>query len=136
MSHLLEKHNIKVLDELEKLVDSSEHCHSAQFQVDINYDLSARFKSFSHVSDIDLVSNIYLVFDISKLEISDPFFDNPPLSLLDSSPINCDFSLDTDLSLRKYSSQDYIYDLEYCSCYETCHDTNHTTIHTIYHTSE
>ena len=31
MSRLLEKHNIEVPDELEKHVDSSEHCHSAQF---------------------------------------------------------------------------------------------------------
>ena len=29
MSWLLEKHKIEVPDELEKLVDSSEHCHSA-----------------------------------------------------------------------------------------------------------
>ena len=29
MSQLLEKHNIEVPDELEKPVDSSEHCHSA-----------------------------------------------------------------------------------------------------------
>ena len=57
-SHLLEKHKIEVLDELEKPVDSSEQCHSAHFQGDITYALSARVISFSHVSDIDLVSNI------------------------------------------------------------------------------
>ena len=43
-SHLLEKHNIEVLVELEKAVDSSEHCHSVQFQGDINYALSSRVK--------------------------------------------------------------------------------------------
>ena len=60
MSHFLEKHKIEVPYELEKPADSSEHCHSAQFQGDINYALSARVKSFSHVSDI------YLVSDLSK----------------------------------------------------------------------
>ena len=44
MSRLLEKHNIEVPSELEKHDDSSEHCHSAQFQGDINYDLSVRVK--------------------------------------------------------------------------------------------
>ena len=44
MSQLLEKHKIEVPDELEKPVDSLEHCHSAQFQGDITYDLSARFQ--------------------------------------------------------------------------------------------
>ena len=53
MSQLLEKHNIEVPDELEKHVDSSEHCHSAQFQGDIKYALSSKVKLFSHVSDID-----------------------------------------------------------------------------------
>ena len=56
MSHLLDKHKIEVPDELEKPVDSSKHYHSVQFQGDITYALSARFKSFFHVSDIDLVS--------------------------------------------------------------------------------
>ena len=105
MSQLLEKHKIKVLDELEKPVDSSEQCHSAHFQGGINYALSAIVISFSHVFDIDLVS------DISESEISYPFFDNPPISLLDSSPNNCYFSLDPDLSLRRYSSL-HNYDLE------------------------
>ena len=44
MSQLLEKHNIEVPDELEKPVDSSEHCHSAQFQGDIKYSLSSIVK--------------------------------------------------------------------------------------------
>ena len=44
MSQLLEKHNIEVLDELEKPVDSLEHFHNAPFQGDITYDLSARVK--------------------------------------------------------------------------------------------
>ena len=44
MSQLLEKHKIEVPDELEKRVDSSEHYHSAQFQGDITYALSARVK--------------------------------------------------------------------------------------------
>ena len=44
MSHLLEKQNIKFRDELVYHVDSSEHCHSAQFQGDINYALSSRVK--------------------------------------------------------------------------------------------
>ena len=76
MSQLLEKHKIEVPNELEKPTDSSEQCHTAQFQGDITYALSARVLSFSHFSDIDLVS------DISESEISDPFFDNPPISLL------------------------------------------------------
>ena len=107
MSQLLEKHKIEVPDELEEPADSSEQCHTAQFQGDITYALSAIVLSFSHVSNIDLV------FDISESKISYPFFDNPPLDLLDSSPKNCDFSLDTDLSLRSSSSQAYIYYLEY-----------------------
>ena len=53
MSQLLKKHNIKVLDELEKPADSSEHCHSAQFQGDINYALSGGVKSFPQIYDID-----------------------------------------------------------------------------------
>ena len=60
MSHLLEKHNIEIPYELEKLVDSLEHCHSAQFQGDITYALSSKVNSFSHVS------YIYLVYDISE----------------------------------------------------------------------
>ena len=44
MSYLLEKKNIEVPNELEKLVDSSEHCHSAHFQGDIKYTLSVIFK--------------------------------------------------------------------------------------------
>ena len=35
MSHLLDKHDIEVLDDLEKPGDSSEHCYSVQFQGDI-----------------------------------------------------------------------------------------------------
>ena len=108
MSQLLEKHKIEVPDELEKLADSSEQCHTAQFQGDITYALSARVLSFSHVSDI------YLFSDISESEISEPFFDDPPLSLLDSSPKHCDVSLDIDLPLRSSSSQACIYDLEDC----------------------
>ena len=80
MYQLLEKHKIEVPDELEKPADSSEQCHTAQFHGDITYALSVRVISFSHVFDIDLV------YDISESEISDHFFDNPPLSLLDSSP--------------------------------------------------
>ena len=49
MSQLLEKHEIEVPDVLEKPIDSSKHCHSAQFQGDITYALGARVKSFSHV---------------------------------------------------------------------------------------
>ena len=63
MSQLFEKHNIEVPDKLEKHVESSEHCHSAQFQGDINYALSSKVKSFPHISDIDLLS------DISESEI-------------------------------------------------------------------
>ena len=58
MSQLLEKHKIEVPDELEKPADSSEQCHTAQFQGDITYALSARVLSFYHVSDIDLSSDI------------------------------------------------------------------------------
>ena len=107
MSHLLEKHKIEFLDELENLANSSEHYHSVQLQGDIKYSLSSRLKSFPHVSDIDSFS------DISESEISDPFFDNPPMSLLDSSLNNCEFSLDPHLSLWIYSSL-HNYDLEAC----------------------
>ena len=58
MSQFLEKHKIEVPDELEKPIDSSKQCHSAHFQCDITYALSARVISFSHVFDIDLVSDI------------------------------------------------------------------------------
>ena len=44
MSQLIEKHIIQVPYELEKPADSSEQCHSAQFQGDINYASSARVK--------------------------------------------------------------------------------------------
>ena len=44
MSDLLDKHIIEVPDELEKSVGSSEHCHSAHFQGDIDYALSTRVK--------------------------------------------------------------------------------------------
>ena len=108
MSQLLEKHKIEVPDELEKPADSSKQCHTAQFQGDITYALSARVLSFSHVSNIDLSS------DISESEISEPFFDDPPLNLLHSSPKNCDFSLDIDLPLSSSSSQACISDLEDC----------------------
>ena len=70
MSQLLEKHKIEVPDELEKHVDSSQHYHNAQFQGDITYSLSAIFLSFSHVSDIDLIS------DISESKISEFFLIN------------------------------------------------------------
>ena len=58
MSHLLEKHKIEVSDELEKPADSSEQCHTAQFQGDITYALSAKVIYFPRVYDIDLVSDI------------------------------------------------------------------------------
>ena len=58
MSQLLEKHKIEVPDELEEPADSSEQCHSAQFQGDITYDFGARVISFSHVSDAYLFSDI------------------------------------------------------------------------------
>ena len=64
MSQLLENHKIEVPNELEKPVDSSEQCHTAQFQGDINYALNARVLSFYNISDIDLFS------DISESEIS------------------------------------------------------------------
>ena len=60
MSSLLEKHKIEVPDELENPANSLEHCHSAQFQGDITYSLSAIVKSSTYVSNIDLV------FDISE----------------------------------------------------------------------
>ena len=44
MSQFLENHNIDVPDELEKPVESSEHCHSEKSQVNINYALSERVK--------------------------------------------------------------------------------------------
>ena len=68
MPQLLEKHNIEVTHELQNPVDSSEHCHSVQFQGDIMYYLSAIVQYFYHVSNKDLV------FDISKYKISYPFF--------------------------------------------------------------
>ena len=108
MSQLLEKHKIEVPEELEKLVDSPEQCQTPQFQGDIKYALNSRVKYFPHIYDIYSFSNI------SESEISDPFFDDPPLGLLDSSPKICDFSLDIDLSLGNSSSQYCIYDLEYC----------------------
>ena len=58
MSQLLEKQKIKVREELEKPSDSSEQCQTAQFQGDITCALSARVLSFSHASDIYLVSDI------------------------------------------------------------------------------
>ena len=108
MYQLLEKHKIEVLDELEKPIDTLEQCHSVHFQGDIIYALSAIVLSFSHVFDI------YLFSDISESEISYPFFDNPPISLLDSSLDNCDFPLDLDLSLSISSSHDYNSDLQAC----------------------
>ena len=86
-------------------MDSLEHCHSVEFQGDLKYALSARFKSFLHVSDIDSFS------DISEPEISYPFFDNPFIDLLDSSLNNCDFPLDIDLPLSNSSSL-HNFDLE------------------------
>ena len=44
MSQLLEKHNIEITNELEKPVESLEHCHSVQFQGDINYALNSKVK--------------------------------------------------------------------------------------------
>ena len=58
MSQLLEKQKIEVSDEIEKPADSSEHYQSVQFQGDINYALSSKFKSFPHISDIDLIYDI------------------------------------------------------------------------------
>ena len=58
MSKLLEKHNIVVPDELENPVECSKHCHIEQFQGDINYGLSVKVKSVSHISDIYLLSDI------------------------------------------------------------------------------
>ena len=46
MSQILGKHKIKVPKELEKPVDSSEQCQIAQFQGNINHDLSAIVISF------------------------------------------------------------------------------------------
>ena len=74
MSHLLYEHKIEVPEELEKPIDSSEQCQTVLFQGDITYALSARVLSFSHISDI------------LESKISEPFLDDPPLSLLDSSP--------------------------------------------------
>ena len=58
MSQLLANHKIEVLEELEKHVDSSEQCQTAQFQGGITYALSARVLSFTNVYDIYLVSDI------------------------------------------------------------------------------
>ena len=58
MSQLLEKHNIEVPDEVEKPNESSEHCHSAQSQGNMNYALSARVKYFPHIYDIDSLYEI------------------------------------------------------------------------------
>ena len=58
MSQILEKHKIEVPNELEKLANSSEHCHSAQFQDDIKYALSFRVKYFPHIYNIDSFSDI------------------------------------------------------------------------------
>ena len=58
MSQLLEKHNIEVPDDLEKHVESSKQCHSAHFQGNMNYALSARVKLFPHISDIYSLSDI------------------------------------------------------------------------------
>ena len=58
MYQLLEKHNIEVSYEPEKLADSSEHYHSAQFQGDINFSLSSRVNSFPLIFDIDYPSDI------------------------------------------------------------------------------
>ena len=60
MTQHLEMRNIEVQDELEKPDDSSKDCHSAQFQGDITYALSAIVKYFSRIFDIDLL------FDISE----------------------------------------------------------------------
>ena len=53
MSQLLEKHNIEVPDEIENPTESLEHYHSAQFQSDINFSLSARVKYSPQIYDID-----------------------------------------------------------------------------------
>ena len=58
MSCLLDKHKIEVPYELENPADSSEQCHSAHFQGDINYSLTIGVLSFYHVSDIYLFSDI------------------------------------------------------------------------------
>ena len=111
MSHLLEKHKNEVPYEIKNHVDSSEHCHSAQFQGGIIYVLSAKVKSFTHISKIGLLS------DISEMEISVSFLNNPFISLLDSSTNTCDFSLDPYLSSSNPSSlhsNGYNYDLEEC----------------------
>ena len=47
MSWLLKKHNIEVPYDLEKVDESSEHFHSAQLQVDMNYALISRVKIIS-----------------------------------------------------------------------------------------
>ena len=44
MSQILENHNIEVPNELEKTDEYSEHCHSVQFQGNMNYTLSYRVK--------------------------------------------------------------------------------------------
>ena len=60
MAQFLEKHNIDVPDELEKLVESLELCHGVQSQVNINFSLSAKVKFFPLIYDIDSF------YDISK----------------------------------------------------------------------
>ena len=65
-------------------------------------------KSIPHIYDI------YSFSDKSESYISMYLFDNPPIILLDSSPNDCDFSLDRDLSLSSSSSlhsSDYNSDL-------------------------
>ena len=53
MSNFLENYNIEFPDEIEKHVESSEHCHRAQSQGNIKYSLSDIFKYLPHISDID-----------------------------------------------------------------------------------
>ena len=55
---LLEKHNIEVPNELEKPAKSLEQCHSGRSQGSMNYSLSTRVKSFPHIYDIYLFSDI------------------------------------------------------------------------------
>ena len=110
MSQFLEKHSIHVLDELEKHVESLEHCHSAQSQGNINCSLSSSVKLFSHG-----VSNIYSFSDILESETSVSFLDKSTISPLDPFLSRCVFSLDPDLSLSisfSLHSDDYESDLE------------------------
>ena len=58
MSHLLEKHNIEVPDDLEKPTKPSKHYHSVQPKGNITYTLSARFKYLLNFSDIYSFSDI------------------------------------------------------------------------------